>query len=348
MLVGAAYAALRFKVMGGIGGYAQLSLVESANVSSLAEKLLQLLHEGLGGSWYGPLIAVLILFSAWIGHKRNRQFNGILCIGIVILLIPPLIPILLITVTPYGASRTLIVADWMIAVWVAWNMEGAKLRYLLSTVLIFFASLGSYQVTNTLEENQKIVKAENNYIINGDKNSHLIPNQFLGLHYLESLRKAVYTVSGFNAPSLISNTEEFIALGTVNGRKSVTWNELCQCVGVMGFEYDNLLNKFQHQISAGEFMPLEVDLFLKDKGRYKIFGWKIIGETGVSYLEVKDFGRLDVTPTGQIAFGIDTTAMLGDSFHIRANIETPKGELIRSPWLELRTNENNHVEWSRK
>jgi hypothetical protein len=348
IIVALAYLALRYHVLGGVGGYGAISADTQAKLAGVPDRVWFLFRDSLGDGWMGATNAVVLVAAIAIGWRGGRRLNVPFALGAAISLLLPVAPLLLIN-TPYGIHRTMIFVGWTVAVLAAWSLEGARSRLATLAILAAMAialTQASALAVRALEVAQRVERAENDLVARGAPGTDLVPNLFRGIGYLEQMRTARRNVEGVKAPSLVTSFEELAALGTERGRHAMAWNEACACVRPLGAAYDEMLARAERGASAGRGLPLHVRVRLEDLGRTRALEWSVHGSAGTVYLEVGHSGRYDIGPEGRIVFGLDTTVMLPPVVPIRVVIETADGAIVRSPWLDLRMSGTNEVQWS--
>jgi hypothetical protein len=336
---------LRYQVLGGIGGYGAMSVDTLAKMGDVPSRLWFIFRDSLGPGWMGITNCFVLIAAVGLGWRNRRPFHARFGFAGTLVLLLPVAPLLLID-NPYGLHRALILVGWGLVVLVVWLLEGSRLRFPTLAALAIAANQASIVTVSQLQAAQRVERAQFDFLVAGPSTTDLVPHQFRSIGYLEAMRRVRRNVTGEEAPLLVTEFEELAALGAERGRRAMAWSTDCYCVEPLGAKYDASITKFQNGVMAGHNGPLQVELSLEDFGRVKVLGWQVLGSSGTTYLEVKHFGRYDITSQGKAIFGLDTTVMLPPVVPVRAIVETVDGAIVRSAWLNLRLSGTNSVKWS--
>lgn len=346
-LVAAGYAALRWHVLGGTGGY----VFAAGNfdqllfkISDLAQILVRL---WFGWGWTGVAACLLwlVLVLTWLWRRQLRTWVLLsACVVAIALPIVPIIPAVLVVNGHESSARWFFVLAWAVALMAAVALRKLG-RWKWPGFLLLFGLLvaGQRILLMKLPDEKNHVVQQNGLLVDAPKDTILVPYLFHDIGYLRSMADAVARWHHVSATRIVANEEELALLGPALGRAAQTWNAQCRCIEKLGRNYDQRVQELKEKISQGAGRPISVNIGLEGSGTRRIFRWHVEGANGQVQIDENARGQLSGLPlTGQLEFGLDVTFRLEASVNVRVTLMAEDGAWLRSPVLTLPSSPGHH------
>lgn len=343
------YALLRAHVLGGVGGYAALT-VGSPGLVELAVKALQRAAVSFGPllfgvgpqGWLAMALTLVLFVAAW---RRARRPSQRLCWTAAGVLLAPVLPLFAIEL-PYGFERVMLLLAWTLAVVLAWlAAAGGRWVAVAGLSLAALLAVGQRSAVRATLAPQQVMAAQNAAVVSATSAATLVPEGFAHVGALRLMADAVRLVERREPAALVDDEDALARLGPESGPRALSWSADCACLRPLGAAYDLRVRDLAARLSAGHGRKLRGRMTLTDHGRHKLLSWAIDADPGTTLLQVRGFNRLVLARSGQLAFGIDNGTRLGSRAQVRLLLEADDGALTRSDWRELALTGSTTVSW---
>lgn len=354
LVVSLGYTVLRLAVLGGVGGYPALESKRTALLSwdTLASLLQQIPIATLGSGRWGVLALLAVATLAALGWRQGRRPNPLLVAAAAVALLLPSLPAFWLGGgLAHGNDRVAFALGWAVAVLVAWQLQGARWwqpppRALLAVALLALLLASQREVIARTATFRDPLSAEYRFMSGSTPDQVVVPHDFTNIGFLDRLAQAKLAIEGRHAARLVHNEEALAALGPEAGRAAWAWRPDCGCLRPLGAEYDERLRDHQRRLQAGAGRPLSVDVRFDARGLGKALHWQVSGAPASVVIEVRNVGRLRLSPRGAFAFGLDYGTPLGEVAHVRFLVTAPDGALQRTDWMALPVHGVQEAHWS--
>ncbi len=356
VVVGAAYAAWRLQVLGGIGGYAALAggpATLRLDPASLLGGLHALQESVFGIGWSGWLALALMLVVVVIAAASTRRSTAPGFVGAcAAALLAPVLPLVLFNL-PYGLGRValligfgvVVLFTWQLSRLRLWGRRGALVQLGLVVALFGLLAFGQRHAMDGAVAEQRALSTANDFLIHGDPKEYLVAEGLGSINYLLAMREVVFRVQGRVAPRVVETDDELVALGPTRGAAAWAWQPVCDCLQRMGDAYGPRVAAIQSRWTAGEPLALGVKARIDDNGRVKTFRWHFSGSPGQHRVEVRHMVLLDLSASGALAFGLDQTFWPPEPAQLRFSVMAADGAVKRSPWMPLSLSTTGALHW---
>ena len=334
LAVALAYAGWRLYVLGGVGGYAALS-VDGGPPRPALPDILQRFAQGVfvhvfGPGWAGALALVLAAVMVAGAVWRGRRAPALLVAAATLALLVPVVPTFAFDL-PYGAGRLMLVIGWALALALAWfirlNRRTAVFALALLPLLVV-QQRGAFERTQGPE---RIASQQFDFVLRAAADEVLIPVGYAQHGYLRAMADAARRVLGRDGPHIVDDEDEMQALGPERGARAWSWREDSRRLERLGERYQAALVQQRAARLAAAGQPLHGTLALQVQGRHRVVQWQVQSSPGRVFMHVEGYARLELPPQGALAFGLEaSTSTMADPARVRMLVLTPDGALIRS------------------
>lgn len=341
------YTIFRLLVLQGIGGYGSPPLT---GVFSINDILAGLLSRLFGGGWHGGLIAVyLCMVVGCTMAVQKKRFNLFFLLSCMVVVFMPIIPMLQGGFADAISARLLLSASWSLAVLMAWLTSSNRLHTMTLVIVAAVLAFSQQETTVQITRTAKVMEEQSRFLLEKKAGSVLLPLDFKGYHYLESIREANIMMGREDPPVILRDEEELIDLGEKAGAEVYWFNDWCQCIQQMGQErYRNHVDHFRSGLAAGADQFLSISLEIEDQGVRKLLRWKFSGADGDLKLYIREYDVISLPPSGEVVFGLDITGPKKQDLQVYVQQTSPEGWIARSPLLTINPAMTNQVSWRGK
>ncbi|MDV6344229.1 hypothetical protein [Nitrosomonas sp. Is37] len=341
------YTIFRLLVLHGIGGYGNPPLTGTLSVSDILAGLFSNLF---GREWNGGVIVVYLCLLILLAIVRQKQrFNLLFLLGSIVVVFIPIIAMLQRGFADAISPRLLLLAGWSLAVLMAWLTSSSRLHTMTLMMVAAVFVFSQQKITVQVAKTAKVMEEQSRFLLEEKEGSVLLPLNFGGLHYLESIRKANILMGRDNPPIFLQDEEELIDLGEKAGSEVYQFNDQCQCIQLMGQErYRDHVDRFRSRLAAGTDQFLSIFLEIQDQGVRKLLRWKFSGAEGDLNLYIREYDALSLPPSGELIFGLDITGPAKEDLQVYVHLASPEGWIARSPLLTINPVITNQVSWNGK
>jgi len=348
ILVALLYTVVRLKVLGGAGGYSQ-PLDQRAFDYFQILRDLKLGFFGVGVlGWACTAVVLLGLLVSLVRVSLTRHWGfGLLFSGAVLVVVfLPIAPMLLGGMDSVTLVRLFYFAGWVLAVLLALSVGSSFWSMVYLAVVIVMFGCVQRDVSRRVERGAEVMEAQTAYMLSGPEGERLLPRGFDKLHYLESVRLARRLLTDEIAPAIVRSRDEYVKLSDADGVKSVRYDAGCLCMKPVGIDQFRLDQKdYLTKLELGARYSLDVQLSVEDFGAQKVLRWNFSGEDGQFVLNLLEFGKMNLPPSGEYVYGLDVTGPLNTELHAYVEQRLNNGGIVRSPILILSPSQTNRVSW---